>query len=141
MNVTAKMEYACIAVLGLAMQYGSKRPLSIREIAQQHNAPTQFLMQIMLQLKRAQLVTSTRGPTGGYCLSRAPDEISLAQVIAAVSNPPEGANINHPSPASRVLARTWHRVNAAEQKILDGTSLADLLDALHRENQAADYQI
>ena len=61
MNISAKIEYACIAVLELAVNYNSGKPVRIRAIAQTHGIPSRFLVQILLQLKGANLVSSTRG--------------------------------------------------------------------------------
>ena len=68
MQISAKTEYACIAVLDLAMSYDGGEPLQIRKIAAAHDIPSGFLVQILLQLKTAGLVTSTRGASGGYRL-------------------------------------------------------------------------
>ena len=84
MRIPAKTEYACIAILDLAARYGSAEPVCVREIADAHGIPSHFLVQILLQLKGAGLVTSTRGAAGGYRLSHSPDEITLARVMAAV---------------------------------------------------------
>ena len=58
MKVSAKTEYACIAMLELAVSYGSGEPVRIRKIAEQHGIPSRFLVQILLQLNVAGLVTS-----------------------------------------------------------------------------------
>src|SRR5437868_6117456 len=60
-KVSAKTEYACIAMLELAASYGSGEPVRIRKIASEHGVPSRFLVQILLQLKGAGLVNSTRG--------------------------------------------------------------------------------
>ena len=70
MRISAKTEYACIAMLELASQYGSGEPVRIRRIAERHDVPSRFLVQILLQLKGAGLVASDRGAAGGYLLIR-----------------------------------------------------------------------
>ena len=72
MKISAKTEYACIAMLELAAQYGSGEPVRIRRIAERHDVPPRFLVQILLQLKGAGLVASVRGAAGGYQLSSRP---------------------------------------------------------------------
>ena len=69
MKLSAKTEYACLAMLEMAQQYGSGEPLQIRRIADEQGIPARFLVQILLQLKGAALVASTRGAAGGYRLS------------------------------------------------------------------------
>src|SRR5215471_21546927 len=84
MRVSAKAHYACVAMLELAASYGEPRPVQIRAIAQAHGLDQRFLVQILLQLKTAGLVSSFRGAAGGYVLARAPEAINLAEVIGAV---------------------------------------------------------
>jgi len=77
MNIFAKTEYACVAMLELAANYGSGKPVPIRTIAARHGVPDRFLVQILLQIKAAGLVASTRGAAGGYHLACPPAEVSL----------------------------------------------------------------
>ena len=81
MKLSARTEYACLAMLQLAQDYETGEPVQIRRIAEEHGIPARFLVQILLQLKGASLVVSTRGASGGYRLARPPREISLAEVI------------------------------------------------------------
>ena len=81
MKLSAKTEYACLAMLELAKEYDSGEPVQLRRIAAEHGIPARFLVQILLQLKGASLVASTRGAAGGYRLARPPQEITLADVI------------------------------------------------------------
>ena len=89
MRLSAKTEYAAIAVLELARNWTSDEPVRIRSIAAAHGVPSRFLVQILLQLKGAGLVTSTRGAAGGYQLARAPDEITLDDVFRIIEGPDE----------------------------------------------------
>src|SRR5713101_5303976 len=84
MRVSAKAEYACIAMLELAANVGSPQPVRVKAIADAHGVPLRFLLQILLQLKGAGLVMSTRGAAGGYQLTRAPDKVSLADVVNCI---------------------------------------------------------
>src|SRR5437764_2395382 len=86
MRVSAKAEYACVAMIELAANYAEPQPVRIKAIADAQDIPQRFLVQILLQLKTAGLVASVRGAAGGYQLARAPDSISLADVIAAIDD-------------------------------------------------------
>ncbi len=88
MNVSAKTEYACLAVLALAANYGTGEPVRVRMIAQMHGIPSRFLVQILLQLKGAGLVSSTRGAAGGYQLIKDPAKITLAEVMGVIEGAP-----------------------------------------------------
>jgi Rrf2 family protein len=61
--------------------------MSIQELAQQERIPKKFLEQVLLALKKAGILQSSRGKTGGYSLSRPPAEVSLADIMQAVDGP------------------------------------------------------
>src|SRR6516165_12783909 len=88
MRVSAKAEYACIAMLELAANFAEPQPVRVKAIAEAHGIPLRFLVQILLQLKTAGLVASVRGAAGGYHLTRPPDQISLADVITVIDRSP-----------------------------------------------------
>src|SRR2546421_5020706 len=81
---SAKAEYACVAMLELAARYGDAQPVRLKAVANAHGIPQRFLVQILLQLKASGLVVTKRGAAGGYQLGRAPDQISLADVIGVI---------------------------------------------------------
>jgi Rrf2 family cysteine metabolism transcriptional repressor len=127
MKISAKAEYACLAVLALARQNLDDPPIRIREISETHSIPERYLVQILLQLKGAGLVTSTRGASGGYRLARPASSISLGQVLTAIDGP-EAPPRESLKPAAQVLAAVWELVRAAERAVLDQTSIAQLAD-------------
>ena len=110
MKVYAKTEYACIAVLELAHSFERHEPVRIRDIADRHGIPSRFLVQILLQLKGAGLVQSTRGASGGYQLAKPPDEITLFEVMSVIEGQEEikSATTSN-SPVSRVLLKACAR--------------------------------
>ena len=125
MKISAKAEYACLAVLALAQPQSDSAPLRIREIAESHGIPERYLVQILLQLKGAGLVQSTRGAAGGYRLARSPKLISLGEVLHAIDGPGDPPR-DSDKPAARVLAAVWEAIRLAERAVLDQTSIADL---------------
>src|SRR5215472_10332886 len=86
MRVSAKAEYACVAMIELAANYAEPQPVRLKAIADAHGIPQRFLVQILLQLKGAGLVVSSRGAAGGYQLARPPSEISLADIVRVVDS-------------------------------------------------------
>jgi Rrf2 family protein len=119
-NLSAKTEYACIAVLELATSYGSGEPVRIGKIAESHGIPPRFLVQILLQLKGAGLVSSTRGASGGYELIRDPADITLGEVIGVIEGPPTplASNAGRKTGISRVLLSALNEVAASERQML-----------------------
>jgi Rrf2 family protein len=139
MKVSAKTEYACIAMIELAAQYGTGEPLRIRKIAERHNVPPRFLVQILLQLKGAGLVASTRGAAGGYHLVPPPEQVSLGEVIEVIEGSTEEhgqtSSASPDSPAVKVLAQTWRHVATIEQDLLRNINFAQLLEQTKDQNQ------
>ncbi|RJP75143.1 MAG: Rrf2 family transcriptional regulator [Candidatus Abyssobacteria bacterium SURF_17] len=87
MKISAKGDYACRALLELALNHGSGSPVHVTEIAERQGIPRKYLVQILVMLKGAGLVKSKRGIEGGYLLSRAPSEITLGEVVRIVDGP------------------------------------------------------
>ena len=87
MRVSTRGDYACRALLSLALHEGEPGPTSVRDIATRTALPQPYLEQILLVLKGAGLVKSKRGVGGGYTLARPPEEILLSQIIAAADGP------------------------------------------------------
>lgn len=140
-NLPAKTEYACLAVLELAARYGAGEPIRIRSIADTHGIPSPFLVQILLQLKAAGLVESTRGAAGGYRLLRDPAAITLADVFAIV----EGAateprsNVDQASGPSRVILDAWREATEAQRESLAAVTFADLLERARDRSEKMYY--
>src|SRR5262245_40194271 len=87
MKISARDEYACAAVLELALNYDSESPVRVQDIAERQKIPMKFLFQIMQILKRVNIVRSRRGTEGGYSLTRSPAQIRVGDVIRAMSGP------------------------------------------------------
>ena len=130
MNISAKTEYACIAMLELAAHFRSKDPVRVRDLAETHDIPARFLVQILLQMKAAGLVVSTRGAAGGYQLIRDPEQLRLADVMAVIEGPAAGPpmNVSADTPITRILQSTWWEAADAQQQVLSAVTFADLLE-------------
>ena len=83
MKLTSKGRYAVMAMADIAKSNVSQ-PINLTEISLRQGIPISFLEQIFLKLKRNNLVRSCRGPLGGYCLTKPPEEIKLSSIIRAV---------------------------------------------------------
>ena len=143
MRVSAKAEYACIAMLELAANRAGPQPVPVKAIADAHGIPQRFLVQILLQLKGNGLVVSVRGALGGYHLSRAPEDISLADVINVIDPPAHARPAPVASPRSaavQALRAVWKEVQAEEQRLLEQTTLAELVQRT-QQTGATSYQI
>lgn len=133
MNISAKTEYACIAVLELAARHQAGEPVRIRDIADTHSIPSRFLVQILLQLKSAGLVASVRGATGGYRLAKEPDTITLYEVMSVVDSQAAAAiksSAGRATHSVRVLLSAWKSVAAKQREMLGDITFADLVRQL-----------
>ena len=146
MRISAKAEYACVAMLELAASYADNQPVRIKAIADAQGVPPRFLVQILLQLKTAGLVGSVRGASGGYQLAKRPDNISLAAVINAIDDRSLAARgdrgelkLNRTA-AVEALNSVWKEIQTEEQRLLENLTLAELVRRTQQGN-ALSYQI
>jgi Rrf2 family cysteine metabolism transcriptional repressor len=124
-RITAKAEYACMAMISLARLQSENRPVHIKEIADEQSIPLSTLTQVLLKLKGAGLVRSTRGSAGGYTLARAPEEIKLGEVLTAIDGQ-NGVARELPGASAQVLASVWYQILEREREVLAATSIAQL---------------
>ena len=140
MLFSAKAEYACVAMLELAARYGDPKPVRLADVADKHGIPQRFLVQILLDLKRAGLIASTRGAAGGYALAKSPDDVSLFDILEVIDPPEQPARQNDPlQPTVYVqnVRSVWDKVVEAQQALLRQTVLAGLVS----QSQVLQYVI
>jgi Rrf2 family protein len=133
-RITTQAEYGLICALHLARRV-DEGPVTGREIASQERLPGDYVEQIMLKLRRADIVKSTRGAHGGYTLARRPDEISVHDVISAAehstfevhctSHPVEEARCSSSHDCS--IRPVWMLLQRRIDDVLQSVRLSDLL--------------
>jgi Rrf2 family protein len=135
-DISARTDYAIRAMLMLAEQarvaQSADVPLSADTLAYRQTLPHKFLEAILGDLRRAGIVISQRGPTGGYTLSRSAAQISLGDITRAVDGPLAEVRGLRPHETSydgvaEHLPVVWVAVRASLRRVLDGTSLQQLL--------------
>ncbi|HOX05243.1 MAG TPA: Rrf2 family transcriptional regulator [Planctomycetota bacterium] len=133
MKLSTRSEYACLALLDLAERHG-KGAVKTEDIARRRKIPRKYLEQILLQLQRAGYVQSRRGAHGGHSLARAPEEISLAEIIRKMDGalaPTKAVSkfFYEPGPLeqSPALLRVLRDIRDYVADRLENTSLADLV--------------
>lgn len=141
MNLSARTQYACLAILELTRRHERDEPVPLRQIADTHGIPMPFLVQILQQLRAAGIVESTRGASGGYRLTRKPSALTLGEVVAATEgSSSQSLSVDESSPVSRVLADAWREAERAQRHCLDRISFSQLADRA-RENADVMYYI
>ncbi len=82
MQLSTKGRYAVMAMVDLA-EHGARSPITLGAIAERQQISIDYLEQLFMKLRRADLVSATRGPKGGYRLARQPAQISIAHIMQA----------------------------------------------------------
>ncbi|NTW01956.1 MAG: Rrf2 family transcriptional regulator [Oscillochloris sp.] len=86
MRISNKSDYALRALFDLAQHIG-RGPIQSDEIARRQGVPVNYLNQLLITLRRAGLIESMRGPQGGHMLARAPENITLRDILIAIDGP------------------------------------------------------
>jgi Rrf2 family transcriptional regulator, cysteine metabolism repressor len=143
LKISQKGLYALEAVMTLGHRYGTGTS-KIREIAMENDLPEKFLELILLELKNARIVESVRGAKGGYQLRRAPSEIHMSEIIRLIDGPlaPFGdadqlRSLIALNDDNRALYEVFLKVRDSAAKILESTTIADLVDAAARSRKRA----
>lgn len=131
MRVSAKVDYALRALLELAA--APPGPVKGEKLATAQEIPPKFLENILTELRRAEIVATQRGVEGGYMLAKPAAEITVADVIRALEGPiasvrgsrPE--QVDYTGPA-KSLQDLWIGLRSSMRAVLEGTSLADLVE-------------
>ncbi len=134
MRITTWAEYGLICALHLAKRW-NEGPVTGREIATKEKLPADYVEQILLRLRRADVIRSVRGARGGYVLARAPEAISIRDVISAselatfdlhcVSHPVGEERCSESGSCS--IRPVWVLLQQRIDSVLESVHLADLL--------------
>lgn len=131
MKLTTKGRYAVTAMLDLAL-HASERPVSLAEISARQEISLSYLEQLFSRLRRNGLVTSTRGPGGGYRVARALDEVVVSSIIGAVNESVDATQCagreNCHSHGRCLTHDLWEGLSEQIEEFLSGVSLQDLID-------------
>jgi Rrf2 family protein len=130
MRISAKVDYAVRAAVELAAAAGEK-PVKAEAIANAQGIPLNFLENILGELRHAGIVRSHRGAEGGFRLARAPEQVTVADIIRAVEGPLASVRGGPPEEASyagaaETLPRVWIAVRANLRKVVEHVTVADV---------------
>jgi len=122
MRFSLQVQYAICGSFDLAYN-GGGAPVQIRVISERQAIPARYLEQIFQRLRRAGLVRSKRGPGGGYTLARAPEAISLREIIEALEGPlSEGLEMSPPDDTSTGVFRPSFVWDSVAERLADALS-------------------
>ena len=132
MKVSTRAEYGIRALMDLAQHYG-QGPVQSHDIAARQGLPEPYLTQLLVTLRRAGLVQSKRGPSGGHVLARAPEQITVGEAFLALEGSvapwlcvedTETSCIYAPGCGLRPV---WQAVKEATEQVLNRTTLGDIV--------------
>jgi len=131
MNLTTKGKYAVTASLDLAMHNKNSAYIAISSIAERQSIPAPYLEQLFRYLRKAGILDSLRGPTGGYRLKRPSSEIKIGEIIAAVEKRMDATQcggVGDCNGGSKCLAHNlWMELNSEVDYFLMNISLEDVI--------------
>ena len=135
MKLTTRGRYAVTAMLDLAINGGS-RPVSLADISGRQEISLSYLEQLFAKLRREQLVTSARGPGGGYRLARNGADIFVAQIIDAVDESVDVTNCHGKGNCHQgetcLTHHLWEDLSGQIHDFLSQISLGDLMEGRGR---------
>lgn len=136
MKLSLKMQYACQVLAQLGYSYNSSELPHIEELARAEAVPSNYLVQILNELRTAGVITSRRGKQGGYALAREPEGITLLEIMRAV----EGEVLAHSNEGRGETAERageiWVELAQRVEQVLSEYSVADFMA---REGEAMWY--
>ncbi len=131
MRLTTKGRYAVTAMLDLAL-HGDSGPVSLADISGRQDISLSYLEQLFAKLRRCELVTSVRGPGGGYLLSRGGDQIFVAQIIDAVNEAVDATGCGGASDCQQgevcLTHHLWENLSDQIHGFLSKISLATMVE-------------
>ena len=132
MRLTTKSEYAVRSILHLTFGKDVKA-VQIREISDNEGISKAYIEQLFNKMRKYGLIKSQRGPSGGYVLAKAPEKITIGDIVRSVEGP---ISLTHCTDKEHVACKRagkcksypmWKKINRKVEEVLDSTSLGDLL--------------
>lgn len=135
MRLTTKGRFAVTAMVDLAIR-GSKGPVTLAGISERQRISLSYLEQLFGKLRRNNVVSSVRGPGGGYCLARPANKISIVDIVVAVDEPLDATNCDTKGDCHDgqpcLTHDLWYGLNAAIHEYLSKINLQQLVDGQSR---------
>jgi len=138
MKISAKTDYACRALLELALHWPQEAPLQIGMIARHQRIPVKYLTQILLNLKQLGLVQSIRGQKGGYVLARPPQEITLREVMQSFT---DNGQLKQKKKSSDIFSTIWGEITEETWRIMDKVTFGEIIKRERNLNKVPMFTI
>lgn len=126
MRISQKLEYAFRALAQLAKRHDGRTITRLDELAQREGVSATFLVQILSDLRRAGIIESRRGQSGGYLLARRPEAITLGQVANAIDPTLLQNTVGDDGESGPAVRQAWQQVSGNLRGQLDRMTLDQL---------------
>ncbi len=126
MRISQKLEYACRSLVQLAKHHDGRTLTRLEDIAQREAVSGNFLVQILNDLRRANIIESRRGKSGGYLLARNPETITLRQIVESVDPSLLQCSVTREGESGAAIQRAWEQVAVCLKRELDHITLESL---------------
>lgn len=137
MKISAKIDYACRALLELSLHWPNQEPLQVETIAGRQRIPRKFLTQILIHLKQIGYVESVRGKKGGYLLRKLPREIKLNDIMENFQD----ANNSRDEKSNPIFSPIWREVNQEFLKAMGKFNFEDICNRKREVDNTPTFQI
>jgi Rrf2 family protein len=128
MKLSLKVEYACQVLSQLALTYGRTEMPHIDDLAEAEHIPSNYLVQILNELRNNGLIVSRRGKQGGYSLARGPKEISLYDIVCAVDGEILGFSSHGKGASASRVKEVWKEIATELEQKTKGILLQNLVE-------------
>ncbi|MDB9447446.1 RrF2 family transcriptional regulator [Anabaena sp. CS-542/02] len=129
LDLSAKVEYALLALLELASCSARKTPMTMSDISAKHPIPERYLEQILTSLRWAGVVQSQRGSKGGFILTREPWQLTLLEVVIMLDGEhKEKESLAENTLEQKLLRDIWHEADSSAQAVLSQYTIQDLCE-------------
>jgi Rrf2 family iron-sulfur cluster assembly transcriptional regulator len=129
MKLSSRSQYAITAMLELAI-HGNQSPVTLFDISTKQKISLSYLEQLFASLRKHKLVRGRRGPGGGYVLARSPDNIAIADIIAAVDTEKPSATSAENDKTGVSSERLWNDLSAQIYDYLRGIKLSQFVNKI-----------
>ncbi|HBI93537.1 MAG: Rrf2 family transcriptional regulator [Terrisporobacter othiniensis] len=145
MKLSTKGKYGLKAIFELSLHV-NEGPMPLNMIASKQKIPEQYLEQIFSTLKKSKLITSVRGAQGGYLLNKAPNEVTVGDVLAILEGPvalsqciiDEGVCENSNDCSTKLV---WEKLKKGIEDVLNSITLQDMVDDYNKKNNIKEFDI
>ena len=137
MKVGQKLEYACRVMIQLGRHAQDGQVSRVEDLANKESVSSNFLVQILNELRRAGLVSSRRGKMGGYALAKAPNEITLADMVKAIEGDVLSIDSDKKGESGERVVTIWKQV----AKDIEARMAAGTLGEMMSSGDSLEYYI